>query len=299
LIEPRNLILLLTLYPSAAPVDWDSLDWQAMGIDWSSAWAAGQKTATSAPAPVATPATTAAAQPAATTPAAAPAPATTHASAPAGGVFQEVASLFEGLVGVANGRTSFGGVTAPSGSLGDNYIGNVGNPYGSNVILVDDASSYQYTNTFTNTQLKTITVNVWQKVGPDMRPLSGSALAPTKTTLTFTLLPGQSKTVAFDENTQVGWAEATSATTAAGSFDTTWGEANFVSTGCGYDVSAIMNSNDNNYDMTITSLEAPACVSSRTENMWLTATNPVGTSDGSCFIFQGKATLSTVMGGFI
>jgi hypothetical protein len=190
-------------------------------------------------------------------------------------------------------------VTAPSGSVGDSYIGNVGSPYGSNVILVEDAASYQYTNTFTNTQLKTITVNIWQKVGPDMRPLSGSALAPTKTTLTFTLLPGQSKTVAFDENTQVGWAEATSATTASGSFDTTWGEANFVSTGCGYDVSAIMNSNNNNYVMTITSLEAPACVSSRTENMWLTATNPVGSSDGSCFIAQGKATLSTIMGGNI
>jgi hypothetical protein len=280
-------------------VDWSALDWDNMGIDWASAYAAGQHTSTSA-APAATSTSVAPVAPAATSTAAAPA--TTHvnsASSAVGGVFNEAVSLFNGLVGVSNHRTSFGAQSAASGSVGDSYVGNVGVPYGANVILAGNAADFTYTNTFVNSQSKSITVNVWQKVGPDMRPLSGSALAPTWTTLTFVLAPGASQTVAFDENTQVGWCEATDKTTSSGSFDQTWGEANFVKTGSGYDVSAIMNSAGNVYDMTITSAEAPACTSSRTENMWLTATDPVGTSDGSCFIFQGKATLKTVMGGHI
>jgi hypothetical protein len=270
-----------------------------MGIDWTSAWAAGQKTSTSA-APVVTPTTTttAAAQPATTTAAAAPSETHTSASATIEGVFDEVASLFDGLVGVSNALTEFGGQSTPIGSFGtDDYIGNLGAPYGSCIILTDSPSSYQYTNTFTNTQSETITVNVWLKAGPDMQPFSGASLAPTKTTLTFTLTPGQSKTVAFDENTQAAWCQATSKTTAAGSYDQTWGEVQFASSGCGYDVSAIENSAGSNYIMTISSLEAPDCQSTRTTNMWLSATDPVGNSDGSCYIAQGKATLTTIMGG--
>jgi hypothetical protein len=130
-----------------------------------------------------------------------------------------------------------------------------------------------------------------------MRPLSGSALAPTTTTLTFVLAPGASQTVAFQENTQVAWAQACSSITASGAYDTTWGEANLGPGGSGYDVSAIENSAGNNYAMKITSVEAPGCTSDQTQNMWLTATDPVGTSDGSCFIAQSTATLTTIMGG--
>jgi len=279
-------------------VDWADLDWEGMGIDWSSAWAAGQHTSTSAPVAVATPTTTAVAQPATTTAAAAPAAKTT-ASSSIGGVFNQVEELFDGLVGLSNSLTSFGEATTPSGTLGDDYIGNIGQPYGSNVILVDSPSGYPFTNTFKNTQSSPITVNVWQKVGPDGRPLSGSALAPTKTTLTFVLAAGESKTVAFQENTQVGWAQACSSTTASGSYDITWGEANFVPSGSGFDVSAIQNSAGNNYAMTITSVETPDCTSDMNQNMWLTATDPVGGSDGSCFIAQSTATLTTEMGGFV
>jgi hypothetical protein len=272
-----------------------------MGIDWSSAWAAGQKTSTSAAPVVAAPTTTSSvAQPATTTPAAAPSATHTSASAAVEGVFDEVASLFDGVVGVSNARTEFGGRSTPIGTFGsDDYIGNVGIPYGSCIILTDSPSSYQYTNTFTNTQSESITVNVWLKAGPDMQPFSGPSLAPTSTTLTFSLAPGESKTVAFDENTQVGWAQSTAARTSSGSFDASWGEGQFVSSGCGYDVSAIENSAGSNYDMTISSVEAPNCKSTRTTNMWLTATDAVGTSDGSCYIAQGKATLTTIMGGIV
>lgn len=281
-------------------VDWSTLNWEAMGIDWSSAWAAGQHTSTTAAAPV-VPTTTSAdpvVAPAATT-TTAPTPSATVASAAAdavGAVFNEVESLFDGLVGISNSLKAFGGSTTPSGVAGDNYIGNIGSPYGANILL-DPPADTPFTNTFHNPQSKSITVNVWQKVGPDLRPLSGSALAPTWTTLTFVLAPGGARTVGFLDNTQVAWAESCSGTTAAGAFATAWGELNVDSGGSGYDVSAI---NDPGvYNMVITSAES-SCTSSPVQglNYWKTATEPVGGSDGSCYIATGTATLTTIMGGY-
>jgi len=277
-----------------------------MGIDWSSAWAAGQR-AKSTTAPVASPTTT-------TAPAVKEAVVTTTAKAAestgttttttstestAESLLDDIAERWEGLVGASNSRTKFGTSTAASGSTGDDYYGNVGSPYGSNIIKVSSTSGYDFTNTFHNTQSKAITINIWQKVGPDMRVLSGSALAPKNTTLTFVLAAGAKQTVAFQGNTQIAWAQACSSIATSGAYATTWGEANFVSTGSGYDVSAIMNAAGNNYAMTITSTEAPKCTSSMTENMWLTDTTPVGDSNGSCYIAQSTATLTTVMGGTV
>jgi hypothetical protein len=270
-----------------------------MGIDWASAYAAGQHTSTSTtpvatPPPVVTPTTT---PPAA-------APAATHTDAPAaaaGAVFSEVVSLFEGVVGISNSRPEFGEATLPIGSEGDNYIGNIGNPYGSNVILTDNPSQYPFTNTFSNPQSKSITINLWQKVGPDRRPLSGSALAPSDTTLTFVLAPGEAKTVAFMENTQVAWAEACSARTGSGAFGASWGELNVKPSGSGYDLTAIVNPGGNNYNMAISSVES-TCKSDPTQNYWKSVAGvpvPVGSSDGSCFIAQSTATLHTVMGGYM
>jgi len=208
------------------------------------------------------------------------------------------------VVGVSNSRKAFGPGIAPVGTPGDNYFGNYGgkgDDYGSNVILVDSVGSNQFTNTFKNSQSQPITVNVWNKVGPDFQVLSGSALAPTKTTLTFVLAPGGSQTVAFQDVSNIGWAEATDKTTGSGAFQTTWGEANFVSGGSGYDVSAINNPN-NDYHMTITSVESPSCTSDITQNYWKTATDPIGMldgtdTDGSCYVPGTSMHLTTTMGG--
>jgi len=282
-------------------VDWTALPWNDMGIDWSAAYAAGQHTSTTfAPVPTTAapvvPTTTAAATPVATT-----ASTSNALSDVVSDVENTAAGLWNGIVGVSNALTSFGASTAASGSTGDNYYGNVGSPYGSCVIKVSSASGYQFTNTFVNTQSVSITINIWLKVGPDGQALSGSALAPTDTTLTFVLAPGASQTVAFQDNTQIAFAQAVSSFTASGAFATTWGECNWSSAaGCGYDVSAIMNPAGNNYAMTISSKEVPDISSANpATNMWLTATNPVGDSDGSVYIPAsiGSCTLKTVMGG--
>ncbi|TVY44901.1 hypothetical protein LOCC1_G003216 [Lachnellula occidentalis] len=207
-------------------------------------------------------------------------------------------ALWNDIIGASNARSSFGPGIAPVGTPGDNYFGNyggTGDNYGSNVIMVDSIGDNDFTNTFKNTQSKAITVNVWNKVGPDYEVLSGSALAPTRTTLTFVLQPGASQIVAFQDISNIGWAEAVDEYTAASAFKTSWGEANFCSTGSGYDLSAI--NSDNTYQMTITSTQNAACTSDPTQNMWLTASDPVGSGDGSCYVPAGPMHLQTIMGG--
>ncbi|KAF7911159.1 uncharacterized protein EAF01_002667 [Botrytis porri] len=297
--------------------DWSALDWAKMSINWSSAYEAGQASKTVAAAAASTDSSstatavdnlaenkiaayTTSASVAASTTAAASSSKTSSAKSSAtssSSLLDDIEELFDELVGASNGRTSFGAVVAAAGGTTDNYYGNYGHPYGSNVIKADSSASYSYTVNFVNTQSKKITVNIWNKVGPDMQPLSGSALAPKNTTLTVTIPAGGSQKVAFDEDSQVAWAQACSSTAASGAFDTTWGEAQFLKTGSGYDMSAIMNSAGNNYNMTITSEEAPACTSDPTQNYWLTATQPIGNSDGSCYISQSTATLTVIMGG--
>ncbi|KUJ24322.1 uncharacterized protein LY89DRAFT_17710 [Mollisia scopiformis] len=287
-------------------VDWAALDWNDMGIDWSSAWAAGQHTSTSAAvvaateAPVAT--TTAAAVVAATSSATSAQATTTSIS---GTSSSSLTTLWDDLVGLANDLTEFGSAVTTSSGSEVSYIGNIGSPQGSNMLKVDSRTGYDYTNEFINTSGETMTVVLWNKAYSktgavdDAEANLGSCVAPVTPILTFALAAGESQIVAFQENSQIGWAQAVSDIAESGAFATTWGEANFVSTGCGYDVSAIMNPNNNNYDMTITSTEAADCTSSRTENMWLTASDPVGNSDGSCYIAQGTATMTTQMGGTV
>ncbi|KAL3422179.1 Allergen Asp f 4 [Phlyctema vagabunda] len=214
------------------------------------------------------------------------------------GIDDAVSDLWNDLKGFSNDLTEFGASTVASGALGDFYSGNCGSPYGSNMIKVSSRSGYDFTNEFINTSGETITVVVWNKIGSDGQILSGSALAPKSPALTFALKPGKSQIVAFDDNSQVGWAQATSDLAFSGAFATTWGEGQFRKEGSGVDVSAIMNAKGNNYNMSITTSEI-SCISDMTQNMWLTDTTPVGDSNGSCYIPGSTATVTTTMGGTV
>lgn len=269
-----------------------------MSIDWSSAWAAGQHTSTSAPVVAATPTTTAVAKPATTT---AAAPAATTSSSSVGGVFNEAVSLFEGLVGLANDLTEFGTPTTGSGSdVG--ATGDIGKPQGSNMIKVSSTTGYDFTANFINTSGGSMTVVIWNKAysptgnAADAEANLGASVAPKTPALTFALASGGSQLVAFQDNSHIAFAQATTAIAESGAFATGWGEVSFLSTGSGYDYSAIMNPNGNAYNMAISSAES-SCISDMTQNYWLTPTEPIGTSDGSCFIAQSTATLTVKMGG--
>lgn len=275
-----------------------------MGINWSAAYAAGQHTSTTvAPVPTTAaavvPTTTAAAAPVATT-------ASTSINNIVSDVENSVATLFDGLVGLANDFVAFGEATLSSGTDVDK-IGNIGYPQGSNCIKVSSTNGYQYTNNFINTSGASLTVVIWNKAfsptgsAADAQANMGAFVATKTPTLTFALAPGASQLVAFQEDTQVGWTVATSATTAAGAFDNNWGEGNYASDGCGFDVSAIVNTSGNNYDMTISAAEvSEISAANPPQNMWLTASDPVGDSNGSVFIPAsfGTCTLTTKLNGY-
>ncbi|TGO30691.1 hypothetical protein BPAE_0004g01500 [Botrytis paeoniae] len=307
---------------AAAVEDWTALDWVDMGINWSSAYAAGQASKTAAAASTSTDSsstaaavenlaenkvaayhTTSASVAASTstsvTTSASSSKSTTKASSTSS-ASNALESLWDDLVGLANDVTSFGARTT---STGDEIgaTGNVGSPEGSNMMKVSSASGYNFTANFINTSGKSMTVVVWNKAAynTDKTLLAnlGSCLAPTHPTLTFALAAGDEQVVAFDEDSLVGWAQACSDITPSGAFATTWGEASFNPGASGYDMSAIVNVGGNDYNMSISSTEAPQCTSDPTQNYWLTDTQPIGDSDGSCYISQDTATLTVKMGG--
>jgi hypothetical protein len=121
---------------------------------------------------------------------------------------------------------------------------NVGTPYNSNMQVVDPSQKdqFKFTNTFKNTTNEPQTLTLWNKTGEDGQPNSGQSFDKS-TPKTFTLQPGESKTVAFDNNSSVAWAVSKDGSAKAGANNgQTWGEATFgnAATGwSGYDTSQI------------------------------------------------------------
>lgn len=150
----------------------------------------------------------------------------------------------------ANGdysREGFGGKSSSGGS-GIFYKGNVGNPWGSNIIQVDGnkASKYRHIVKFEGSNEDPWTVVFWNKVGPDGKLTGWYGHSALK----FTLEPGETRFVAFDEDSQGAWGAAKGEnlpTDKVGGYACTWGEFDFGNTSnngwSGWDVSAIQAQN--------------------------------------------------------
>ena len=199
-------------------------------------------------------------------------------------------------VSSSSGSKSFGGVTSPKDNGNkDEYIGNVGIPYGSNMILldsVDQAKTYKYSNTFTNPTPDKISVIVWNKSGKDGQPQSGMSLPPT---LTFSLGPKESKAVAFDENSQVAFAQDCARDPMKGNLpDCTWGEADFgdLRNGgwSGYDRSSIPNSAGNTGLLTI------SCEGAKTSSKGSNSFTSAAQTNAGGSLAPGPAHFFTTMG---
>lgn len=124
-------------------------------------------------------------------------------SEPQSQTFSSGNGIVSGAQGGAQG--SFGGQSIPV-VTGDRitYIGNIGIPYGSNMMYIanDQVDNHKYTTMFKNVGQNPIPVNVWNKAGRDGQANSGGC---TEANLKFTLQPGESQAVAFDENTQAAF----------------------------------------------------------------------------------------------
>lgn len=195
-----------------------------------------------------------------------------------------------------SGSKSFGGRTEPKDNGNyDEYIGNVGVPYGSNMIMLDspdDIKDYKYSNTFTNPTSEKVTVIMWNKSGKDGRPQSGMGLDPL---MTFSLDPNESKAVAFDENTQAAFSQDCPRDPMKGNLpDCTWGEVDFgdLRNGAwsGYDRSSIPNGAGNTGLLTMSSEGAKT--SSKEENSFTSAAQ---TNAGGA-LAPGPAHFKTLIG---
>lgn len=141
-------------------------------------------------------------------------------------------------------QEGFGQMTSGTGGSGVTYGGNTGNPWGSNIIEISEESAPMYKNVaqFKGQNSDTWTVVFWNKIGPDgkMDGWYGN------NALTLTMNPGDTKYVAFQDDSQGGWSAAqgdTVPTEDNGGYSGTWGEFDFKSDGnggwSGFDVSAI------------------------------------------------------------
>ncbi|KAJ5295439.1 hypothetical protein N7508_010260 [Penicillium antarcticum] len=145
-----------------------------------------------------------------------------------------------------NGQFSFdrfGGRTAPHGTE-IHYKGNVGKPWGSNIITVspEEAHNYKYVAQFHGAQDKPWTVVVWNKMGPDGKMTGWYG----HSALTFSIAPRETRYVAFDEDSEGAWGAAPGHSLPKdqwGGYSCTWGEFTFgdgENNGwSGWDVSAI------------------------------------------------------------
>lgn len=151
----------------------------------------------------------------------------------------------------SNGKystTGFGSSTASKrvGSLDWDYIGNVGSPWGSNIIRVEEAaaSEYKHVIRFENDNSKAWTVVMWNSYGPS-GGLNGF-WSPNQA-LSFTVEPGHSTFVSIDDDSQGGWGASEGEglpTNFVGEYASTWGEfdmSNSQNDGfSGWDVSCII-----------------------------------------------------------
>lgn len=111
------------------------------------------------------------------------------------------------------------------------YVGNVGDPYGSNIIEIsaEAANQYKYVARFEGPKNgQSWTVVIWNKFAADGR--LGGWLG--NACRTFTLANGEVRYIAFDDKSQGGWASAPDSFIPLdqnGGYAATWGEFDFGS----------------------------------------------------------------------
>jgi len=165
-------------------VDFENINWSAVGVNWATVDYSGASE-TTAPASSATTAAPSVASAAQSTTESSPSSASSTSSSShlsssdsaldglGSWLFQD---LWNDLEGVSNTLSVFGSSTSPSGS-DVSYIGNVGQPYGSVVMLVPSADGYDYTITVKNAGSSSKSMNLWLKSGKDGAPNSGATSA--------------------------------------------------------------------------------------------------------------------------
>jgi len=128
--------------------------------------------------------------------------------------------------------SSFSGDKTTPANVGskDSYRGNVGSTYGHNMFPLSDCnvSGHEFSITFTNGDSKEIYVAIWNKVGDDYNIPGRLQTGQGRNAFwKFPLAAGQSAAFAVQGNSQIAFSQACDRKTVDGTFDCTWGEADF------------------------------------------------------------------------
>ncbi|KAH8905764.1 hypothetical protein BR93DRAFT_699576 [Coniochaeta sp. PMI_546] len=147
--------------------------------------------------------------------------ATTASAAPAAASSSASSGTYKAFCGGVSKRATLADIAS---------VGNVGAPgnYGCNIMTVDNsiASKYDYTSVYTNVASESYEVVCGLKIGP-----TGLIDGFFHSVLTFTLAPGESKTVAYEEDTQgfCAFAPGSVPKTTWGEWAGSWVEVDFAS----------------------------------------------------------------------
>ena len=144
-------------------------------------------------------------------------------------------------------REGFGGSTSSKtvGSLDWDYVGNVGSPWGSNIIEVSEANANQYKHVirFEGSSTDEWSLVFWNTYGPDGKM---TGFFHPNQALSFTIGANEVKYVAIDDNSQGGWAAAKGEVpvSGVGQYAGIWGEFDMSNAKndahSGWDVSSII-----------------------------------------------------------
>ncbi|PLB49774.1 hypothetical protein P170DRAFT_359096 [Aspergillus steynii IBT 23096] len=201
----------------------------------------------------------------------------------------------------------FGSNTASSGS-DITYKGNVGSPWGSNIIEVSSsaASSYKHVLEITGPDSEAWSVVFWNKYGPDGQMNGWYGYSA----LNLDVEAGETKYVALADDTNGGFAAAPSSSEIpkdnGGGYAATWGEFDFSSAGnggwSGFDVSAIaaQNAGLDVQGMSICEQGSGTCSSITTDagsvdNAYTTAETDIGGIGGN-ISGDGQVILTVTLG---
>ena len=151
--------------------------------------------------------------------------------------------------------SSYGQVSSSAGS-GDAYRGNVGVPYGSNLLPLSDCNTDGHDYSITFTANSPVTVALWNKVGDDWqtpgRQLTG---ASRNAWFLFDLAAGEKAVIGVAANSQVSFSQVCDRN-GNGQFNCPWGEADFSDTANsawnGYDYSVMANNYVNSGGISVT-----------------------------------------------
>ncbi|CAF9934598.1 MAG: hypothetical protein ALECFALPRED_006040 [Alectoria fallacina] len=153
-------------------------------------------------------------------------------------------------------KYSIFGAATSSANSGDEYRGNVGEPYGQNLLPLSDCNTDGQDYSITFTANSPVTIALWNKVGDDWQTPGRTMTGASRNAwFLFDLAANDKAVIGVAPNSQVSFSQVCDRNE-NGQFDCPWGEADFSDTNngawSGYDYSVEANNYVNSGGISVT-----------------------------------------------